>query len=212
MRDLAHNCDKFLHLTFVPAPLKLKQSNMNETNSLREASRGPESFILQPLKLKRRLLCWLCAENIASTWEYHQLGLWAGQLWGEITTTPISISVPIMCHRESYGQWIGPRANTERPLWALYHLRTIVTWPGFGHQSQGQDAGARRPPGALWPPVGGDWAPSPCYSPDQLLALWSIIHARHYWHPWFWAEKRFCEKWQNQNGHCASSATITVKL
>ena len=62
VRDLAHNCDKFLHLTFVPAPLKLKQSNMNETNSLREASGGPESFMLQPLKLKRRLLLTVCRE------------------------------------------------------------------------------------------------------------------------------------------------------
>ena len=130
---------------------------------------GGQSHSCSNLWSSRGGYCWLCAENIASTWEYHRPGLWAGQLWGEITTTPISISVPIMCHRESYGQWIGPRANTERPLSALYHLRTIVTWPGFGHQSQEQDAGARRPPGALWPPVGGDWGPSPCYSPGPAL-------------------------------------------
>ena len=35
---------------------------MNETNSLREASGGPESFMLQPLKLKRRLLLTVCRE------------------------------------------------------------------------------------------------------------------------------------------------------
>ena len=113
----------------------------------------------------------------------------------EITTTPISISVPIMCHRESYSQWIGPRANTEPALSALYHRGQLS--PGQGRslvtRSRGQDAGARGPPGHLGPDhlLEGFVArtPSPQLQRPALTSqsVAAIIHARHYWHPWFWA-------------------------
>ena len=164
---------------------------------------GGQSHSCSNLWSSRGGYCWLCAENIASTWEYHQLGLWAGQLWGEITTTPISISVPIMCHRESYGQWIGPRANTERPLSALYHLRTIVTWPGFGHQEpgagcRGQETtwslvttcwrGLGPPPPVIarvqpWPVIGAmvNYSRSPLLTPVILgreAILWKVTESK----------------------------------
>ena len=139
-KDQAFNCDKFLHLTFVPEPLKLKQSNMNETNSFMGAS-SPETFMPNLWAEAEVPAIVDSEENIASTWEYHRAV--AGQLWPEITTTPISISVPIMCHRESYSQWIGPRANTEPALSALYHRGQLSPGQGgiTGHQEPGDHLG-----------------------------------------------------------------------
>ena len=149
-RDQAFNCDKFFHLTFVPAPLKLKQSNMNETNSLMEASGGPESFMLQPLKLKRLLLT-LCREYCL----YLRISPARAVGWTIMRRDNNNTNINICPH------YVSSREQTQ--TWHCKHYiigGQLSPGRGLVTRSQEQDAGARRPPGP-GPPVGGDWAPSP---------------------------------------------------
>ena len=176
VRDLAHNCDKFLHLTFVPAPLKLKQSNMNETNSLREASGGPESFMLQPLKLKRRLLLTLCREYCL----YLRISPARAVGWTIMRRDNNNTNINICPHYVSSRE-LQPVNRTESKhracIISIISSGTIVTWPGGDHWSPG----ARGPPGP-GPPVGGvcSCPPSPQRPVLTSQSVAAIIHARHY--------------------------------
>ena len=156
-KDQAFNCDKFLHLTFVPEPLKLKQSNMNETNSFMGAS-SPETFM--PILWAEAEVPAIVdsVENIASTWEYDRAGLWVDNYDRDNNNTNINICPHYVSSRE-----LQPVNRTESKHWAciisIISSGTIVTWPGplTGHQEPG--AGCRGQ-GTTWapgpgPPVGG---------------------------------------------------------
>ena len=179
-RDQAFNCDKFFHLTFVPAPLKLKQSNMNETNSLMEASGGPESFMLQPLKLKRLLLS-LCRQYCL----YLRISPARAVGWTIMRRDNNNTNINICPHYVSSRE-LRPVNRTEskhRPgivsiISSEDNCHLAGVWSP-GARSRMQGPGDHLDPDHLLEGIGPP-PPVRASSPDQPLALWSIIHARHY--------------------------------
>lgn len=155
-KDQAFNCDKFLHLTFVPEPLKLKQSNMNETNSFTGAS-SPETFMPNLWAEAEVPAIVDSVENIASTWEYHRAGLWLDNYDRDNNNTNINICPHYVSSRE-----LQPMNRTESKhracIISIISSGTIVTWPGGPHWSPGAGGRMQGPGDHL-----GTWARTTCW-------------------------------------------------
>ena len=178
---------------FCPRSIETQTVKHEWNKQLSMGASRPETFILN---LRAQVTAIVdSVENIASTWEYRLAVGWT-IMTRDNNNTNINICPHYVSSREL--QPVNRAESKHRAIISIISSEQLSPGLVTGHWTtwarttcwRGQEPGPL-PPDQSW---------------RQLFTL-AIIDTRD-----FGQEKRFCEKWQNQNGHCAASATITVKL